>query len=198
MNEPNFYMFFLYNFDLHNLSNEKMLRSVANPFSEFRWSKINFQSIEPSLYLRIKDSTYVKSSEITEETHSFENDESEVVEDLVTKLKKVEIEKKEFQCTLCSNKYKAPGYLKAHMETKHQQPKMEDNKCIHCGKSFSSEQACQKHMEKCHLKSCKYCSFQCNTDEDMKEHKKIHTTCEICGKDLLFPSKLTRHMTYHK
>ena len=125
------------------MSNEKILRSVANPFSEFCWSKINFQSIEPSLYLRIKDSTYVKSSEITEETHSFESDESE---DLVTKLKKVEIEKKEFQCTLCSNKYKAPGYLKAHMETKHQQPKMEDNKCIHCGKSFLMSDHLKTHL----------------------------------------------------
>ena len=50
MNESNFYIFFSVIFDYHNLHNQGMLRSTANPMSSYRWSLVeNVEEIVPSL-----------------------------------------------------------------------------------------------------------------------------------------------------
>ena len=180
MNEPHFFMFFLFNFDFHNLQIEKRVRSTINPKSEHRWDQI---------------------SDV--ETKINENDDeklhSDGIESLVQGLTHVEIkESTTFECDICSKVYKTSSNFTKHMQTKHES-QSEVFQCQICSKFLASKQALQRHMVKCQARSfmCSICQDTFSSEDEMKVHKKIHTTCSICGKDMRFASKLTRHMKVH-
>ena len=62
MNEPHFFLFFMYIFDLHNLGIESKIRSMANPQSDFRWSMLTFQVTDyPSIREEGKERNSIES-----------------------------------------------------------------------------------------------------------------------------------------
>ena len=175
MNEPHFYLFFLHNFDLHNLQIEKRVRSVLNPVSEHRWALVNNKPIHDLV----------------------ETGTDDEVDILTTELNRVEIvEECSYFCEKCDNKYKTQEDLTKHIETKHERIYT----CRICLKDLKSKQALQRHQEKCELQifTCKTCTETFSSEESLKEHKSTHTTCDICKKDLKFMLKLTRHMKVHQ
>lgn len=166
-NEARFFLFFLYQFDIHNLSIEGMETKMADPREEFRWE--NIKIIDPDL------------------TESQE-------ENLVSVMDNLKLGPK-YSCSYCGAGYTQEGYLKRHMETKHE---VEEKKkpehqpeCDDCGKLFANAKTLEKHM-KTHLK-CKTCKQEFQTMQEAKHHKKEHTFCNICQKDFHFVSKLTKH-----
>ena len=140
---------------------------MADPREEFRWK--NIKIIDPDL------------------TESQE-------ENLVFVMDNLKLGPK-YSCSYCGAGYTQEGYLKRHLETKHE---VEEKKkpehqpeCDDCGKLFANAKTLEKHM-KTHLK-CKTCKQEFQTMQEAKHHKKEHTFCNICQKDFHFVSKLTKH-----
>ena len=118
------------------------------------------------------------------------------VETLVSELKHLDLGPK-YTCSLCGNGYTQEGYLKKHLETKHQKKPDLGPECEECGKVFANTKTLEKHI-KTHLK-CKICKQEFDTAEEAKNHKREHTYCKICLKEFHFVSKLTKHIdSVHK
>ena len=168
-NESRFFIFFLYQFDIHNLAIEGMESKMADPREEFRWNNI-----------------VMKDPELIEE------------DELVSAVKSLKLNPV-FSCELCGAGYTQEGYLKRHVESKHAQTKKsnfpEDSgpECNECGKIFANPRTLEKHV-KSHLK-CSTCKEEFKSIEEVKMHKKEHTFCKICQKEFNFVSKLTKHVS---
>lgn len=168
-NESRFFLFFLYQFDIHNLSIEGLESKMADPREEFRWN--NIRIVEPDL-------------------------REPQMESLVDGMGKLEVSP-EFSCSICGNGYTQEGYLKKHLETKHMKMPDPGPECPECGKLFANSKTLEKHV-KTHLK-CNTCKKEFQDANEAKDHKREHTYCKICQKDFLFPSKLTKHVnSIHK
>ena len=165
-NESRFFLFFLYQFDIHNLSIDGLESKMADPREEFRWENIKVE--EPDL------------------------EEYKVEEDLVASLNKLKVSPN-FSCSLCGSGFTQEGYLKKHLETKHQKKPDPGPECDICGKLLANAKTLEKHVQT-HLK-CNKCKEEFKTVTEAKEHKRKHTYCNICHKDFHFPSKLTKHVT---
>ena len=101
-----------------------------------------------------------------------------------------------FSCEQCGAGFTKEGYLKKHMESKHelQKKQVAGPVCSECDKVFAT---LEKHR-KTHLK-CTTCNREFKSVEEAKLHKKEHTVCTICNKDFYFVSKLSRHFaSMHK
>ena len=46
LNEPHFFLFWLYNFEMHNLEMAGMDRTEPKSLCEYRWSKLNIQPVD--------------------------------------------------------------------------------------------------------------------------------------------------------
>ena len=167
-NEARFFLFFLYQFDIHNLCIEGMESKMADPREEFRWQ--NIQIVDPVL------------EETPEETSN---------EDIATVFQKMKLEPK-FSCKQCGSGYSQEGYLKKHMETKHGIAQKTGPECKECGKLFANPKTLERHILT-HLK-CNICKQEFSTTEETTIHKKEHTVCKICNTDFYFVSKLTKHI----
>ena len=179
-NESRFFLFFLYNFDLHNMSIEGIVSKMADPREDFRWSNIDIQKVSQKLI----SPTPMQS-----------------IEGL---LQKLELALK-FTCNLCGSGYSKVGFLKAHLEKKHETKTSDtDNKksetlpgmiCEECGKVLGDKRSLERHM-KSHLK-CTTCGQLFKTWQESKLHKQNHVTCQICQLFCEYPSKLKTHMKTH-
>ena len=168
-NEARFFLFFLYQFDIHNLSIEGLASKMADPREDFRWENIRIVAPE------------VRESKV--ESH-------------VTGLDQLGIGPK-FSCSICGNGYSQEGYLKRHLEAKHGKKPDRGPECDECGKVFANSKTLEKH-KKTHLK-CKTCKADFETIEEARNHQKEHTYCKICQKEFRFISKLTKHIeSIHK
>ena len=83
-------MFFIYQFDIHNLAIEGLETKMADPREDFRWDNI-----------KINDP-------VLNETH----------DDLTAKLENLQITPN-FVCSECGSGYTQEGYLRRHVELKH-------------------------------------------------------------------------------
>ena len=168
-NESRFFLFFLYQFDIHNLSIDGLESKMADPREQFRWD--NIKIVEPDF------------------------NESKL-EDIVSSMSKLEVSPK-FSCPLCGSGYTQEGYLKKHLEIKHQKKPDPGPECEICGKLFANAKTLEKHVQT-HLK-CNTCKEVFKTVAEVMAHKREHTYCKICQKDFHFPSKLTKHVnSVHK
>ena len=161
-NEARFFMFFIYQFDIHNLAIEGLESKMADPRDDFRWENIELK--EP----------------VISETH----------DDIVSEFENLSVVPK-FICSYCGSGYTQAGYLKRHVETKHESKSGPE--CNECGKLFANSKSFEKHM-KTHLK-CNTCKKEFEKIEDATEHRMEHTFCKLCQKDFKFVSKLTKHIS---
>ena len=176
MNEPHFILYWLYNLDLNNLESIGMDRTEPNPLCEFRWSQVEEKLAPPTL----------KTTNI---------------DDIVDQFSDVSLKNESFKCPSCPARYENSRGLTKHKREKHGEVGAKSNICSElcgeqeCGKTFSSSAALRKHVENVH-RSCSVCketSFA--SHNEMVVHAKIHTVCQDCQKDFLYPSKLKQHVT---
>ena len=126
-NEARFFFFFLYLFDIHNLSIEGLESKVADPREDFRWTAIKLS--DPVL--------------------------DDLQDELSTSLEKLTLQSK-FSCVKCGSGFSQAGYLKIHIEMKHSDVEIVSPQCSICDKPFANSKTLAKHM-KTHLKcnTCK-------------------------------------------
>ena len=161
-NEDRFFMFFIHQFGIHNLAIEGLETKMADLREEFRWENI-----------QIKDPVIIDNHE-----------------ELVSELENLKITPN-FTCSICGSGYTQAGYLKRHVEMKHESKTGPE--CEECGKLFANPKSLAKHM-KTHLK-CNICKQEFEIIEDATKHKLEHTICKFCHKDFKFVSKLTKHIS---
>ena len=127
MNESRYFLFWLYNLDLHNLDREG-LASAADPRLDYRWSKV-----------------VVKDADLTEIT-KMNIDE---LEEVSAKLKAVFIDSNKFSCEDCGGEFSSKGYLENHREKKHGEV-MKPFECEECNKILQSKRNLEDHKAKHH------------------------------------------------
>ena len=169
MNESRFGLFFLYQYDVHNLDIENRT-ILADPREGVRWDNI-------------------KIVQVTLSTTSEQDSTGPDIE-LVTDVVKMLTLSKQFKCPECKAVFKIEGKLKQHTSTVHNQSKSTGNACEHCDNLLSSAQALKRHI-KTHLK-CKVCKKEFDSIAETNSHMKSHTTCNICNYD--FKTNIKRHM----
>lgn len=177
MNESKYFLFWLYNLDLHNLNVEDLV-CASDPRTEYRWLKINIKEV---------DLTDLKKMTCSEEKTE--------LEDLTEKLDSVKIGDGSFVCADCGGGFKSEGYLKLHRERKHgdiAKPFL----CGECDKILQSKRNLEEHVRKLH-RTCKVCNLNFNSGNELTQHKKSHTTCKVCNVDMMTKYKLERHMKTH-
>ena len=178
MNEARFGLFFLYQYELHNLDIEKMT-ILADPREEYRWDLIK------------QENGSTVQGESVEMVPEKENSPEPELEKQFNKLN-IECP---FKCKECGASYKKEGFLQRHMEQKHITVK--ETVCKECDAVFDCYSKLTRHM-KTHL-TCKICKEVFPTKTEMVTHKAAHSTCIHCKFDFVTMSKLTRHMeTFHQ
>ena len=180
MNEPHFFLFWLYNLDMHNLEMSRMDRTEPNPLSEFRWSQIKVLPVDyENLPSKFGDKPPVDS--------------------LVSDLEGLSLSSLPFNCELCPAGYKNKGQLTKHTNAKHKvEAVAKVSECqelcgdIPCGKVLSSTKSLDKHIKSVH-RSCNVCNDVFDSHNAKANHMLVHTFCYECDKNFMFESKLTRH-----
>ena len=176
LNEPHFFLFWLYNLEMHNLEMCGMDRTEPNPSSEYRWSIINISPVDFGKLLA-------------------KTDDEELSETLAV----MSIEDIPFKCSLCPAGYKTASQLTKHMNSKHIEGESgKAGECkemcgdVQCGKVLSSAKTLAKHVKTVH-RTCSVCSDLFKSHNEKAKHMLTHTFCFLCDKNFLFESKLKRH-----
>ena len=205
MNEPRFSLFFLYQYEIHNLEIEKKT-IMTDPRSDERWTNL---TITDPTKEKIKTSTEKlskrkeahqetvpdtnKPSDCEERVGNIETENSEpstTMEEIEVAISNLKLKSK-FECLECGAQYDREGNLNNHMKVKHQSVKEHvEHLCKECGKLLLTVQSLDRHMRT--HKDCKKCQKIFDTVEDAKNHKKVHTTCPICNYD--YKTQIKRHM----
>ena len=182
MNEAKYFLFWLYNLDLHNLDIEDLV-SASDPRTEYRWLKINIKKVDITQLQKIKVDECM-------------NGEKNTIKDLEQKLGSITLdETASFVCKDCGGGFKSKGYLEQHREKKHGEI-LKPYKCDECDKILQSKRNLEEHVIKLH-RSCKACNLKFESKLKTDEHKKTHTTCNVCNVDMKTKYKLERHMKTH-
>ena len=204
MSEANFFLFWIYLMDLHNLTIAGLSRVEPDPREEYRRSIIKTNNMDLSMLKKTKE------CEAQEEEKSEESDlqvntvacveaGSNEVDEAAELLKNLDVNN--FQCPICGKPYKKEGYLTSHMLKHNDIQKSTETKqslfCEMCAHPCGSKLALEKHMKTKHL-TCSICKATYPSAIEANLCRSRHTTCSICGFDAKFPSKLTRHMESHK
>ena len=143
-----------------------------------RWSKIDIKEVDFKTLRKEKGETDI--------------------EKVSEKLEAISISQQ--SCPLCKMTFSDEEQLRKHIRTEHPETHSSNpRECPECNKMLSSAQALHRHIKTIHRTcSVRDCKMVFESSEDMTEHKKVHTTCEVCGTDWIFPSKLKIHMKSHK
>ena len=177
MNESKYFLFWLYNLDLHNLDIED-LTCASDPRSEYRWQKIKISEV---------DLTNWKKMNVNED----KTDE----EDLTALMENVNIGVEKYVCNDCGGAFKSEGYLQLHRERKHGDV-IKPFICTECDKVLQSKRNLEEHTRKIH-RTCKVCKEVFTTDNELAVHRKAHTTCPVCNIDMVTRYKMGRHLKTH-
>ena len=183
MNESRYFLFWLYNLDLHNLEQEDLV-SASDPRTDYRWIKINIRKVDLDNVVKMDFSRV--------DSHKEEED----IAILNERLQVVQIDDPEtFVCVDCGGGFKNKGYLDHHREKKHGEI-IKPFMCDECGKILQSKRNLEEHVQKIH-RTCKICKLKFEDKDTLEEHKRSHSTCKICCVDLKTKYKLDRHMKTH-
>ena len=108
MNEPSYFLYWLYLFDMYNLDAEGMAACAPDPRSEYRWDNLVAREADVSILRKVDD--------IVESMQKIKIDESHL-----------------FICKSCGASFAAAGYLDRHLHEKHDAPE-QLFKCDDCDK----------------------------------------------------------------
>ena len=175
MNESKYFLFWLYNLDLHNLDREDLV-AASDPRTQYRWLKITIREVD--------------LNEITKMN-------IEEIDRVIEKVESISLEEQNLHvCDDCGGGFSSEGYLENHKEKKHGdivKPFM----CIECNKILKSKRNLEDHIQKLH-RTCKQCNTKFENGADLELQRREHTTCTICKADMKTKFKLERHMNTHK
>ena len=177
MNESKYFLFWLYNLDLHNLDIED-LTCASDPRTEYRWQKIMINEV---------DLTDLKKMNINEDKTN--------EEDVTKMFENVKIREDTFMCSDCGGAFKSEGYLQLHRERKHGDV-IKPFMCSECNKILQSKRNLEEHIRKVH-RTCKICKECFKSENELMIHKKTHTVCPECNVDMMTKYKLDRHLKTH-
>ena len=168
MNEARFSLFFLYQYELHNLDIEGMT-VMADPRAEFRWLKVNLEEVDLATL----------------------HDEplEEPVKSLVEEMEALNLERP-FKCNECIASFKKAGFLKRHKDTKHESGA--GGSCDECNAVFPTAAGLEKHKSKHRI--CNVCKKEFASKVELDDHKSVHFTCQMCDYDFKTSFNLKRHM----
>lgn len=169
MNESRFSMFFLYQYELHNLDVERNT-ILADPRHEYRW--LNVKTDDPNL----EDVEETEVKKVVEEPSAAPLSQNPDYP---------------FPCDQCDAKYKKEGFLKNHVVKKHN-AEAAGGVCDECGQVFPTVAGFEKHKSK-HL-LCKICKAEFSSGEELEIHRRIHFSCPLCDYDSKTAYNLKRHM----
>ena len=191
MNEANFFIFFLYIFDLHNWNIEGKLACIVNPKSESRYEHIEkMRTSENSC--PIVSEQYFDSSETNDDIDSL----AETLEELTVHDTRKYEEVSKLKCNLCGAEYKQVGYLNNHINNKHGQKQA--IKCNICSLSFESLKALNRHKKTNHCPIiCQWCNTECDDKASYNNHLETHVKCDMCVLTFDTHNKFKRHMKTH-
>lgn len=197
MNEANFFIFFLYIFDLHNLNIEGKLCSIANPLSDLRYEHIkeicsdNIEQVD----MEKENVEVVQEKEVDDVQKMMEN--MNVSDEKVDRV--FNSQNGIFKCEVCGSEYKRLGYLRLHMRNKHDAEAAVGFKCELCDIKFDEVKYLNRH-HKLHHSSimCTVCGLECEDKEVYDSHLNTeHVNCNVCEKKFDTHNKLKRHMKMH-
>ena len=178
MNEARYFLFWLYNLDLHNLDKEDMV-SASDPRTHFRWMNIKVKEV---------DMTDIKKMNVGE---------IDEIDEILQKMKSSSlVDKNLFVCEDCGVGFSSKGYLDHHKEKKHGEI-VKPFLCYECNKILKSKRNLEDHVQKVH-RTCKPCNRKFDNKQEFEEHKKEHTTCTICKKDMKTKYSFDMNMKTHK
>ena len=166
MNGSKYFLFWLYNLDLHNLDREDLV-AASDPRTQFRWLKITIREVD-------LDEITKKNIEVIEKVESISLEEQHL-----------------HVCDECGGGFSSEGYLENHKEKKHGdivKPFM----CIECNKILKSKRNLEDHMQKLH-RSCKQWNTKFENRADLELQRREHMTCTICEANMKTKFKLERH-----
>ncbi|XP_059617728.1 zinc finger protein 420-like [Phlebotomus argentipes] len=122
-----------------------------------------------------------------------------------------EMESKNIQCRRCNGKFKGIELFKKHgcnATSERKQTEIKPKKvhtCPECGRSYSSRQCYNAHMDKVHTNNKRYECYDCGKKffswlqrrtHSYKVHlKKFHCECPHCGKGFYTQHSLTKHIS---
>ena len=202
MNEGRFSLFFLYQYDIHNLDIEKKT-ILADPRADVRWENITITDPIVEMEEVPQEPTIVEKGEVSQEsTEKQTENQVEVIAEAV-KTSKLSAT---FTCPECKAKYKKEGFFKKHLADVHGKGSADKSSdsgdkssgggksliCDFCEKVLSSTQALLRHI-KTH-KKCNICKEEFESVAEATIHSKTHTTCAICDYDFKSSSNYKRHM----
>ena len=176
---PRFFLFWIYQMHLHNLDIEGLAAVMPNPHVEFRSKHITIHPVDFAK-LKMKCSAASDLEEVTGELGN--------------------LALSPHKCPLCTMSFPEETSLKTHVSTFHPETHSANpRECKECGKILGNAQSLSRHILTVH-RTCKTCKVVFQSSDDLQQHmdQKTHTTCNVCGKDWGFPSKLKEHMKSHK
>ena len=138
MNESRYFLFWVYNLDLHNLDIEGKASSIPDPRCEDRWKLIE---IVPA---NLQDLNKMNLEEVDAVSEKFEN---------INLDREVPL----FKCKLCDAGYDKEGYLDLHLKEKHNQEA--SIQCLECDKTLTSKRNLDNHISNVHRKYASQASF---------------------------------------
>ena len=176
MNEARFTLFFLYQYELHNLDVEHMT-ILADPRQEYRWLNLKVKPVNFEDYRNDREKT--------------EDDMVNVEESLAT----LQIEEFPYKCDQCSSKYKKEGFLKRHKTSKHKTET--GGMCGECEAIFPTAAELEKHTKRHNV--CSICKAEFSSKSEADRHRSNHFRCQLCNYDYKTAFNLKRHMEgFHK
>ena len=153
------------------------------------------KELKPGSDCRWKQFSIVKAEVAEQEKMTIE-----AIDDLTNKIEIISLKKDDpkYKCTLRDAGYSSEGYLKHHLNEKHQEAKT-SYKCDECQKQLSSKRNLDNHVLSIH-RTCKQCKPNAifNTGIELERHTEEHKTCKLCMVNMKSAYKLERHMKTHK
>ncbi|KAJ0170338.1 hypothetical protein K1T71_014266 [Dendrolimus kikuchii] len=113
-----------------------------------------------------------------------------------------DVELPNYQCSMCSRKYKSKKTLASHIRRLHKASTC--HKCPRCDREFKHKAFLDNHIVSVHMNdqvSCEYCNKQCLNQEELKKHREEHMgkkhQCTICKKVFTMLCTLKEHLRTH-
>ena len=199
MSEANFFMFWIYLMDLHNLNIAGLSRVEPDPREEYRTSVIKINNMDLSMLTKAKESEEESGHKLETEGYAEAGSKEVDVNEVVEMLQDLDVNP--YKCPLCSQSYKKEGNLKNHL-LKHDKSQESTGAkkgfcCELCAQPCATKLALEQHIKVKHL-TCSICKTVHSRVEEASICRSKHTTCAVCSFDAKFPSKLSRHMESHK
>ena len=202
MSEANFFIFWIYLMDLHNLQIAGLSRVEPDPREEYRSSVMKTNNMDMSQLNQQKKAKECEGTISGEMADGGQQLQQGQVEEDVNQVTVMlgELEVDTFKCPICEQPFKREGALKNHL-LKHQlgEKNLSGGSlcCELCSHPCASKFNLERHVRVKHL-TCSICKTEYAAVEEASTCRSTHTTCAVCGYDAKFPSKLARHMESHK